>query len=136
MNAEFDSQDFFCRINVQAEMPHEEFVSFLARQVGGCSRMNAVRSRTLDILVDENDVFDAAKSHTGADRWLYFRYTLEVDPVKGVAAEDYIASVGALLKSLWTACMDAVASCDFEDRLPGNERRLKWANKQAERTTG
>jgi len=46
--------------------------------------MNSVRSRALDISIDENDVFDADKSHTGKDRWLYFRYTLEVDPVEGV----------------------------------------------------
>ncbi|HKI30923.1 MAG TPA: hypothetical protein VKA46_03585 [Gemmataceae bacterium] len=127
MGPDFDSMDLFCRINVQAEMPFREFVAFVARCAGGSSCMNAVRGQTLDISVFENDDFDPRKAHTGKDRWLYFRYTLEVDPVKGVAPEDYVASIGALLRSLWSSCMDAVASSDFEDLLPKNERRSKWA---------
>ena len=74
----------------------------------------------------ENDVFDPGKSRTGKDRWLYFRYTLAVDPVEGVSAEEYVESIGVLLKSLWSSCMEAVAACDFEDQLPRNERRAKW----------
>jgi hypothetical protein len=127
MEPDFDSMDLFCRINVQSEMPHQEFVASIAHAVGGSSRMNAVRSPMLDISVDENDVFEAEKAHTGKDRWLYFRYTLEVDPVEGVPPSEYVAAVGALLKTLWSCCMEAVASCDFEDLLPRNERRSKWA---------
>jgi hypothetical protein len=119
--------DPFCRINVQTEMPHQEFVAFIVGCVGGSSRLNSVRSQALDISVDENDVFDAQKSRTGKERWLYFRYTLEVDPVEGIALRDYIAAIGALLQALWSSCMEAVASCDFEDHLPRNERRSKWA---------
>jgi hypothetical protein len=119
--------DLFCRINVQTEMPHQEFVTFIARCVGGSSRLSSVRSQALDISVDENDVFDADKSQTGKDRWLDFRYTLEVDPAEGVALPEYVAAIGALLKALWSSCMEAVASCDFEDHLPRNERRSRWA---------
>ena len=127
MEPGFNSTDLFCRINVQAEMPFQEFVAFIARCACGPSRMNAVRGKTLDISVFENDDFDTELSHTGKDRWLYFRYTLEVDPVAGVAPKDYVAAIGALLKSLWSSRMDAVASCDFEEQLPRNLRRLKWA---------
>jgi hypothetical protein len=89
--------------------------------------MNSVRSDKLDISVDDNDVFNAEKARKGKDRWLYFRYTLEIDPIESVSASDYVAAIGILLKSLWSSRMDAVASCDFEDRLPRNVRRLKWA---------
>ena len=123
----FDHWEPFCRVNVQSEMPHGDFVSCIARRVGGVRRMNSVHSGTLDISVDDNDVFDPAKARTGKDRWLYFRYTLEIDPGEGVPPGEYVAAVGALLKSLWSSGMDAVASCDFEQHLPQNVRRLNWA---------
>jgi hypothetical protein len=127
MEPDLGGLDLFCRINVQAEMPFQEFVAFVARCAGGSGRMNAVRARALDISVFENDDFDPEKSHTGEDRWLHFRYTLEVDPAEGAAAGDYVAAVNALLQSLWSSCSDAVAACDFEEYLLRNERRARWA---------
>lgn len=127
MEPEFNSMDLFCRINVQAEVPFQDFVALIARCAGGSSHMNTVRGQTLDISVFENDDYETEMAHTGADRWLYFRYTLEIDPIKGVRPKDYVAAIGALLKSLWSSGMDAVASCDFEEQLPRNVRRLKWA---------
>jgi hypothetical protein len=126
MEADFESTDLFCRVNVQAEVPFQEFVSFIARCAGGSAHMNAVRGKMLDISVFENDDFDAKLSNTGKDRWLHFRYTLEIDPIEGVSPRDYVAAVGSLLKALWSSGMDAVASCDFEEQLPRNVRRLKW----------
>src|SRR5437879_1707311 len=99
MTTDFDSLELFCRVNVQSEMPHNEFVAFIARRVGGVSRMNSIQSDKLDISVDDNDVFDAEKSHIGKDRWLYFRYTLEIDPIEGISPRDYVAAIGTLLKS-------------------------------------
>jgi hypothetical protein len=126
MEPNFDSTDLFCRINVQTEMPFQEFVAFITRCAGGSSHMNAVTAKTLDISVFENDDFDADKARIGKDRWLYFRYTLEIDPIKSVSPGGYVAAIGALLKSLWSSGMDAVASCDFEEQLPRNVRRLEW----------
>jgi len=83
MEPDLGSMDLFCRINVQTDMPLQELVAFIARCSGGSSHMNAVRGRSLDISVFENDDFDTEKSHSGEDRWLHFRYTLEVDPVAG-----------------------------------------------------
>jgi hypothetical protein len=119
--------DLFCRVNVQAEMPFQEFVSFIARCTGGSSHMNAVKGKALDISVFENDDFEAKLSNTGDDRWLHFRYTLEIDPIEGVSSENYVAAIGCLLQALWSSGMDAVASCYFEEKLPRNVRRLKWA---------
>jgi hypothetical protein len=127
MEPNFDNMDLFCRINVQTQMPFLEFAAFIARCAGGSSHMNAIRAKTLDISVFENDDFDAELSRTGADRWLYFRYTLEADPSDGVLPKDYVAAIGALLNSLWSSRMDAIAACDFEEQLPQDVRRLQWA---------
>ena len=127
MKTDFASLELFCRVNVQSELPHGEFVSFIARSIGGVSHLNSVKSNALDISVDENDVFDAEKARRGKDRWLHFRYTMEIDPIEGVSPINYVTAIGNLLQSLWSSRMDAVASCDFEDRLPRNVRRLKWA---------
>jgi hypothetical protein len=121
-----DNLNLFCRVNVDSDLAHGDFVSLIARCARGPARMNSVRSDNLDISVDANDEFDATKSREGADRWLYFRYTLEIDPISGVVYRDYVAAIGALLTSLWSAGMDAVAACDFEDELPRSSRRLNW----------
>src|SRR5207249_4594195 len=84
-----------------------------------------VRNEMLDISVFDNDDFDLGKSQQGKDRWLYFRYTLEIDPVVGTAPKDYVASISALLKSLWSSQVDAIGACDFEEYLPRNVRRLE-----------
>lgn len=127
MVADLSKMDLFCRINVQSELSFQQFVASMARCVGGTNHMNDVRGKTLDISVFENDDFDAKLSKRGEDRWLHFRYTLEIDPIEGVSAGDYVAAIAALLQTLWSSCMDAVASCGFEDQLPRNVRRLKWA---------
>src|SRR5437763_1163861 len=127
MKADFDNREPFCRVNVQSDMPFREFVSFLAHGVEGVSRLNAVKTDQLDISVHENDVFDPEKSRLGDNRWLYFRYTLEIDPAEGASPIDYVAAIGTLLQSLWSSRIDAVASCDFEEQLPRNVRRLKWS---------
>jgi hypothetical protein len=127
MKTSCDNAELFCRVNLQSEMSHKDLVSFIASSVRGVSRMNSVKSDKLDISVDENDVFDAQKSQRGKDRWLYFRHTLEIDPVEGASPKDYVAAIGTLLESLWSSRMDAVASCDFEDLLPRNVRRLQWS---------
>jgi hypothetical protein len=126
MQPEFNSMELFGRINVQAEMAFQEFVTFIAHCAGGQSRMNAITSQAHDISIFENDDFDTEKSHLGDDRWLYFRYTLEIDPIEGISPGDYVAAIGALLKSLWSSGVDAVAACDFEEQLPRNVRRSKW----------
>jgi len=131
MKNDSDSLDLFCRVNIQSEFSHKEFVSFIACSVGGVNRMNLVTTDRLDISVDDNDEFDAEKARTGRDRWLFFRYSLEVDPIEGVSLSDYVAAIGNLLKSLWSSDMDAVAACEFEDRLPRNVRRLKWGGAES-----
>ncbi len=127
MEPDFKNMDLYCRINVHAEVPFREFVALIARHADGSGFMNEVQSGTLDISIHKNDTFDFLKSHTGHDRWLYFRYTLEINPIAGVSPRDYALAIGRLLKSLWSSGMDGVASCDFEDQLPRNVRRLKWA---------
>jgi len=127
MVTDFSRMDLFCRINVQSEKTFQEFVEFVARCVGGTNHLNDVRSKTLDISVFENDDFDAKLSNMGDDRWLHFRYTLEIDPIEDVVVGDYVAAIAVLLQALWSSCLDAVACCDFENQLPQNVRRLKWA---------
>jgi hypothetical protein len=128
IHPDYDCLDLFCRVNVQADMSHREFVAFIARCTGGATHANVVRSPALDISVDENDVFDPEKSRVGEDRWLHFRYTLAIDPAEGASSKDYVAAVAALLATLWASGLDAVASCDFEHHLPTNDRRAKWVS--------
>jgi len=126
MKTNLDKSNLFCRINIQSAIPHNEFVGFIADCVAGQSRWNSVTNETLDIPVDTNDSYDFEKSRTGKDRWLYFKYTLEIDPIEGVLRQHYIDSIAAFLESLWAKRVEAVASCDFEELLPRNFRRMNW----------
>src|SRR5262245_13900740 len=126
-----ENVDLFCRINFQAELPFRDAVALIARCAGGSARMNEVQSQTLDISVFENDDYSPDKAHMGPDRWLRFRYTLEIDPLKGVSPHHYVAAIGSLLQSLWSSGIDAVGACEFEEELPRNVRRLRWGKTRA-----
>lgn len=121
--------DLYCGIYANSELPHAAFIDFVALRVGGDLVRREVRNESLDISVMRNDTFDPALAATGPDRWLYFPYRLEIDPVAGVSFASYVEAVAGLLTSLWAAEVDAVAACEFEDDLPRNERRLAWATK-------
>jgi hypothetical protein len=121
-----DNSDLFCRVNIQSELPHNDFVNLIADCVGGQKRWNSVTSDSLDISVDSNDVYDAGKCRAGKDRWLYFKYTLEIDPIGDVSSQRYVESIAAFLETLWAKRIEAVASCEFEELLPRNFRRMNW----------
>jgi hypothetical protein len=119
-------KDLFCRLYLQTDLPHGELVGLLGRCVGGTVHFNSVRSQELDISVDENDLYDPERSGKGNDRWLYFRYTLEITPSQSADSREYVAAISRLLSSLWSAGIDAVAASEFEEQLPTNVRRLNW----------
>lgn len=118
--------DLSCRIYVHSTQTYEDFVAAVAQLGGGRRNYNHIAIRSLDVLVDENDMFDVAKAQTGPKRWLSFRYQLEIEPSQGTLAADYIADVGKLLQALWSAGVDAVAAAEFEADLPVNQRRATW----------
>jgi hypothetical protein len=46
------------------------------------------------------------------------RYYLDIEPNGVVIQQEYVESLGKLLKDLWRLGYKAVASCDFESELP------------------
>src|SRR5262249_29775784 len=129
--------DLFCRIYVQADMPHDEFAALVARCSGGARPPHTARSPGPGTSRGGHDVYDGQRRPGGEDSGLYFRYTLEIDPAGAVEPGAYVAAVSRLLSGLWDAGLDAVAACEFEELLPKNERRLAWqasANENGERT--
>ena len=96
MQPDFDSMDLFCRINVQAEMPHQEFVAFIAQQYRRGQPHNSVRSQTLDILVDENT--PTTLSIENREETLACYVTWKSIPIEGVEPKDYVASIGRASK--------------------------------------
>lgn len=111
--------DYFCRVYVDSSLQFRDFVRLVATLATGTEFMNTVRSDILDISIDENDSRNQPRQGR-RDRWLGFPYTLEIDPIIASDSASYFRAIGTLLTSFWAAGMDAVAACDFEDRLPLN----------------
>jgi len=118
--------DLFCRVMAQSELPFKAFCARVGEIVGGRVARNGVTSSRVELFVDENDSYDPALCHRGPDRWLRFRYTLEITPAPGTEPDHYIAAVGQLLKGLWSEGIPAVGACEFETRLPVNPDRAQW----------
>lgn len=68
------------------------------------------------------------------DGFLYFSHRIEVFPNKLVSLENQIKLVSIILQSLWDKGIPAVASCDYENKLPFsggyNQPQLPWPIKE------
>jgi hypothetical protein len=126
MKTTLEEAKLFCRIFIQSDLPQPEFVGLVVDCIGGQRRSNSVTSESLDILIDENDSYDLQKAHIGEDRWLFFKYSLEIDPMGNVSRIDYLKSLSNFVESLWKRGIEAVAACDFEELLPRNLQRQNW----------
>ncbi len=115
----------FCRIYVDSDLVFEKFVAMLANLSGVVSDFSLITTQCLDIGVQENDEYDSQKCSQKPDRWLFFKYMLEIDPVSGKLDENYISEIRKLLTSIWSNGMDAVAASEFEEMLPLNPNRKK-----------
>lgn len=95
------SEASFCRLWVNTTLEHSDVVRTLAEVVGGTTLANMVSSQHMEMTVDRNDWFDDLR--TGEPNgWLYYPFTVEVDPANGVDVDVYLGSIRQLVE----ACRD------------------------------
>lgn len=51
------------------------------------------------------------------EKFLYFDYVLDCTPTERATEEECIDSINNLLEKLWSNSLNAVAACEFEDKL-------------------
>jgi hypothetical protein len=106
--------DLYCKIFVNTELSGDDFISWLSDILSGELDGRTLVNQLFEMDIVSNGDFDKDKL---AD-FVFYPFYLEVDISNEAEEADYIDEVGRLLTVLWSSGYGAVASCEFEDRLP------------------
>ena len=109
-------EDLYCKIYVNSSWSKTELLNQLSNIVQGEVSLRSIESKIMEIDVIVNDDYDKDKV-AQKDGFVYYPYYLEIDSVEGVNSSDYIEAIKGMLKDLQRLCANAIASCDFEDKL-------------------
>ncbi len=114
-------EELYTKLFVNSERSHEDLLASVAQACAGKIEAGwTVVSGDYEMDVRPNDegTEEARRKHPGD--FLYYPFIVEVvtegDPDE---AENYVGFVGALMAKLYENGMKVVASCDWEDDLPG-----------------
>lgn len=109
--------NLYCKIFVNARMSRGDLVRLVRDGIGGAVELGHYIDASfcsIDVLINPDASLSAAEDE---DRFLYYPYYFEVD-VRDEAQEcEYVWQVSQVMNLLKGNGIDAVASCDFEDRL-------------------
>lgn len=108
--------ELFCKIFINSTLGDNQFINWLSRQISAEKEFGVVKTSTLHIDIMHNEDFDPVKLQQ-EDKFLYYPIYVEVEPI-GNDEKQFIEEVGILLQVIWDGGADAVAACDFEDKLP------------------
>lgn len=118
-----ENLDLYCAIYVHAPVTREQLVAVVL-QIPGAEKVGRSILRLLKAEIEVRPNEDASDGLRGnlENGFLFYPYLLEVDALPEQTIEEQIALVSALLELLWAQQFNAVAACDFEDRLPRSGR--------------
>jgi len=109
-------EDLYCKIYVDSSRSKAELLDHISNMVQGEVSLRTIESKTMEIDVMENDEYDKDKA-SQEDGFVYYPYYLEIDAVEGTNSSAYIETISNMLRELRSSCTNAIASCDFEDKL-------------------
>lgn len=107
-----------CSIFVDFSGTREDFLQLLLTITGGHRDSSLVLGSVADLSTVSNDESDSSRIDDPVEGFLFYRYKVEIEPLRGAGRSEYIIFISHLLEALWTAGCRAVAACDFEDELP------------------
>jgi hypothetical protein len=106
------------KIFVRSDGNRSELQELICRMTGGENRRWTIQTEWGEVDVMDNEDFDPKRKGDPAEGFLFYRFYLDVEPVKSVGRETYVKEVGRLLGGLWKSGLPATAACRFEDELP------------------
>ena len=118
MSRRWTTMNLYCKVYLDSALPKHAILARLAEWVTGQVRMRTITADAFEVDVVPSEDFDEVRKQDAKNGFLFYRYYLDVEPRSGVPQEEYIAAIGSLLTKVRAEGMRAVASCDFEDRLP------------------
>ena len=111
--------DLYCKLYVDTDLEIEQLKDKITSIVSGEKQLFRTIVTTYgEIDVNKNEDFDDEKRELVPDGFIYSKYYLDIEPKEDIGQQDYISSIGDLLKSLWGSGLKSVAACDFEEELP------------------
>lgn len=82
------------------------------------SKLNLKNKDCFVIDINKNDEYDDNKAREFPDGFLYFSNFIEYLKDEAQYSNDDIYNSKLILKTLWNSGIPAIASCDFEEKLP------------------
>lgn len=108
----------YCKVYLDSSLPKHALLACLSEWVTGQVSIRTITADPFEVDVVANEDFDESRTQRAEDGFLFYRYYLDIEPRLGVSEEEYIEAIRKLLSKVRAEGMRAVASCDFEDRLP------------------
>jgi hypothetical protein len=122
-----EQDDLFCRIYVDGGIAADELATMLAQDLDGQRTGQTVTvGRTL-VQVRASDGYDPDRRHDQLSGFLYFPLNVEVAALAGQDRVAHIGTTRRALQALWAHDLTAVASCDYEQALPNEGYKSRYA---------
>ena len=116
-------EDLFAKFYVDSSLEHGSLLATVARILDGEVDNWTVESQVVEADVRPNDDYGSPEGASSPDDFVYFPYTLDVEPVAGdTKLQAFLGAISKIMVGLADSGMRVVVACDWEDRLPGRGR--------------
>jgi hypothetical protein len=111
-------ENLYCKIFIDSDKEKDTVTDEICTITSGKKEMFGISTNSMDIDVRRNEDFNETKRAKDQDGFLYSRFYIDVEPKGNIKQDEYISDVSKLLEELWSMEYNAVAACDFEEKLP------------------
>lgn len=111
---------FYVRLYVDLESHPEVLLQQLAGFVDGDVKRRTVAAKGLEVDVSRNDEFSPDRLRSDKRDFLYYPLSFDIEATGGTPLDEFLAEVGRIMNWLASLGASVVASCDWEELLPGH----------------
>ena len=111
---------FYTRLYVASDVPLSDLRLAVARAFDANIEMFTVSTDAASIDFYASDDSDPPSVERDPGNFLRYPYCIEIDASPTVTLERYLEIVASTMRQLHALGANVVASCDWEDRLPGS----------------
>jgi len=113
--------EFYTRLFVEIDTTLGKLLQLVATDCNGTIDMMTVKLEEFEMDIIKSEY--TLTYHDPHD-FMSYSYNIEVVNIKEVSLDDYLIFVGKLMNKLYNHNAKIVASCDWEDDLPGHGKLI------------
>lgn len=110
---------FFSRLYVASPRPLSELVDAIARVLDASEHMCTITTPVASTDLLTNDDYDRAALEWDASDYIRYPYSVDIESAPNVGLYRYLDEVALIMRTLHSHGSNVVASCDWEELLPG-----------------